>query len=83
MELDRLVRYVFIFYCATVGVALVLVPWSPGWDQMLSFLGARFELLRLPLLRGALSGFGLVHLVWGVHDLHRLAHGDFSEHGPQ
>ncbi len=72
MEIDRIVRYVFIFYCATVGVVLVLVPWSPGWDQMLSFLSTRFEVLRLPLLRGALSGFGLVHLVWCVHDLHRL-----------
>ena len=81
MELDRLVRYVFVLYCATVGVVLVLVPWSPGWDQMLSFLSARFELLRQPLLRGALSGFGLVHLVWCIHDLRGLARGDISEHG--
>ncbi len=73
MEMDRVVRYVFILYCATVGVVLVLVPWSPGWGQMLSYLSPGFELLRLPLLRGALSGFGLVHLVWCVHDLHHLA----------
>ncbi len=79
MELERVVRYVFILYCATVGVVLVVVPWSPGWDQMLSFLSPRFELLRLPLLRGALSGFGLVHLVWCLHDVHHLAHDDVAE----
>ena len=76
MELDRIVAYVFILYCATVGVVLVVVPWSPGWDQMLTFLSTPFEWLRLPLLRGALSGFGLVHLVWCVHDVHHLARGD-------
>ena len=74
-------RYVFILYCAAVGVVLVLAPWSPGWDQMLSYLSAEFELLRRPLLRGALSGFGLVHLVWCLHDLHGLARGDVAEHG--
>ncbi len=81
MELARLVRYVIVLYCATVGVVLVSVPWSPGWDQMLSYLSAGFELLRLPLLRGALSGFGLVHLVWCVHDLHQLARRDSPENG--
>jgi hypothetical protein len=81
MDMDRVVRYVFILYCATVGVVLVVVPWSPGWDQMLSFLSTPFELLRRPLLRGALSGFGLVHLVWCLHDVHDLARGDAAEHG--
>jgi len=79
--MDRFVRYVFILYCATAGVVLVVVPWSPGWDQMLSYLSAGFELLRLPLARGALSGFGLVHLVWCLHDIHALARGNDFEHG--
>ncbi len=78
MDMDRVVRYVFVLYCATVGVVLVMAPWSPGWDNMLPDLSAEFDLLRLPLVRGALSGFGLVHLVWCVHDLHCLARGDFS-----
>ncbi len=74
MDMERVVRYVFILYCATVGTVLVVVPWSPGWNQMLSHLSPSFELLGTPLLRGALSGFGLVHLVWCLHDvlgLHR------------
>ncbi len=81
MDMDRLLRYVFILYCASVGTVLVVVPWSPGWNQMLSHLSAPFEVLGTPLLRGALSGFGLVHLVWCVHDALRLTHSGSSEHG--
>ncbi len=36
---------------------------------MVSHLPMAFEILRQPLLRSALSGFGLVHLVWCMHDL--------------
>lgn len=70
MGLDQLVRFIFVLYCTTAGVVLLLAPWTPGWDLMLAHLpqiGLRW--LSLPLLRGALSGFGLVHLVWGLHDL--------------
>ncbi len=81
MDMERVVRYVFILYCATVGTVLVVTPWSPGWNQMLSHLSATFELLGSPLLRGALSGFGLVHLVWCLHDVIRLPHDDSAEHG--
>jgi hypothetical protein len=28
-------------------------------------------LLGAPIVRGAVSGFGLVHFVWGAHDLLR------------
>jgi hypothetical protein len=35
----------------------------------LGFLG---PLLLHPLFRGAVSGFGLVHLVWGANDLQAL-----------
>ena len=70
MRLESILRYVFIVYCATVGAVLVLIPWSPGWDRMLAHLpGTGFHLLGEPILRGGLSGFGLVHLVWCVHDL--------------
>ncbi len=81
MDTERVVRHLFILYCATVGSVLVVVPWSPGWNQMLSHLSASFELLGTPLLRGALSGFGLVHMVWCVHDVHRMTHHDSSRHG--
>ncbi|MEM7583528.1 MAG: hypothetical protein AAF560_09130 [Acidobacteriota bacterium] len=82
MDIERLVRFVFVLYCATVGAVLVLVPWSPGWERMIAHLPAGFEILRQPLLRGALSGFGLVHLVWCVHDLILLVGTEVSSRGP-
>ena len=59
----------------------MLIPWSPGWDRMLSHLPAGFEILRLPLLRGAITGFGLVHLVWCAHDLLQMLRAEASHHG--
>lgn len=71
MAFEQLFRFVFILYCMTVGLVLLVAPWMQGWDRMVASLvpipGLR--LLGVPLMRGALSGFGLVHLVWGVHDL--------------
>ncbi|MCY3970228.1 MAG: hypothetical protein OXG74_09855, partial [Acidobacteria bacterium] len=28
--------------------------------------------LMLPWVRGAVTGFGFVHLIWGIHDLERI-----------
>lgn len=79
MAMERIVRFVFVLYCATVGAVLALIPWSPGWDHMVSRLPDGFEVLRWPLLRGALTGFGLVHLVWCAHDLLLMLHGEVAE----
>ena len=70
MVFDQLFRFTFVLYCTTVGVVLLLAPWTPGWDRMVTYLPyTGSHVLGIPLMRGALSGFGLVHLVWGVHDL--------------
>lgn len=64
-------RILFILYCIEAGVFLLLSPWSPRWDESVIQL-ASFELSSLllhPAVRGAISGFGFVHLVWGAHDL--------------
>ncbi len=70
MELDLLLRFIFILYCTVVGMILVLAPWMASWDQLLAPLAAStLRLLQHPVLRGGLSGFGLVHLLWALHDL--------------
>lgn len=64
-------RIIFILYCVEAGAFLLLSPWSPRWDEsviQLSNLDLSSLLLH-PAMRGAISGFGLVHLVWGAHDL--------------
>ena len=83
MSVEPLLRFLFILYCTTVGVVLLLAPWTPGWGQMVAFLPLpSLRMLDLPLLRGALSGFGLVHLVWGFHDLSLLLRHPDEGHGP-
>lgn len=65
-----LLRFLFVLYCLEVGVFLVISPWSSAWERMvapLALLGLDTFLLR-PAARGAVTGFGLVHLVWGAHD---------------
>lgn len=73
-----LVRLLFIQYCIIAGVLLVTVPWSPGlWERVTLQVGyfPVINLLQSSVIRGAFTGFGLVHLVWGAHDLYELLFG--------
>lgn len=67
-------RALFILYCVEVGVFLTLAPWRGGWSGLL--IEFPLEQLREWMLtqwgRGAVTGFGLVHVVWGLHDLREL-----------
>ncbi|MEO6194137.1 MAG: hypothetical protein ABIS20_14100 [Thermoanaerobaculia bacterium] len=74
MRSSSLFRILFVLYCIEAGTFLVLAPWSPVWDRMLLQLPG--EILRAialyPFVRAAVTGFGLIHLVWGAHDLDEL-----------
>jgi hypothetical protein len=74
MRSSALFRILFILYCIEAGTFLVLAPWSPVWDRTLIQISN--EALRAvvlhPFLRAAVTGFGLIHLVWGAHDLDDL-----------
>ena len=61
----------FILYCVEAGVFLVMAPWSGAWESLLAHfpIASVHVFLLTPLGRGAMTGFGLIHLVWGVHDL--------------
>jgi hypothetical protein len=74
MRSDTVFRILFVVYCVEAGVFLILAPWGPMWARTLSHLPLGFlgPLLLHPLFRGAVSGFGLVHLVWGANDLQAL-----------
>ena len=74
MRLRSLARVLFIVYCVEAGALLLLVPWGSGWEGIVSRLplGSLGPLLLHPLARSAVTGFGLVHLVWGAHDLELL-----------
>ncbi len=68
MGTDWLFRLTFILYCVAVGVTLVYLPWTDMWPVMVRALPARFQLLESNYLRGALTGFGLVHLCWVMNE---------------
>ena len=74
MRADLFFVVLFVLYCLEAGLFLVLAPWNGGWNRLAYHMP--LELLRELFLttgfRGAVSGFGLVHLVWGLHDLRAL-----------
>ena len=65
---------VFIVWCFVVGTLLLYAPWMPIWVRWAApfTTPAVREVLIHPTFRGAVSGFGLLHLVWGTHDLDQL-----------
>lgn len=71
VRFSTMINLFFILYCFEAGLLLLFAPWSPEWDRImmqLPILGMKALVLH-PGFRGAVTGFGLVHLVWGMHDL--------------
>jgi hypothetical protein len=72
-------KLAFVAWCLLVGTLLMYAPWLPVWSRWTSPFAA-LELTGSPLpavlahpaFRGAVSGFGLYHLVWATHDLDSL-----------
>jgi len=53
----------YVAYLVQVGLAMLLLPWSPLWGSLVAQLPPEAAgLLDLPAVRGAISGFGAVHL---------------------
>lgn len=71
MRAESIFRGVFLVYCAEAGLFLLIAPWMPAWNHaaLLVPFGAPRELLLLSWTRSVVSAFGLLHLVWGLHDL--------------
>lgn len=69
----------FVFYCAAVGVYLLLRPWSIASSHA-GVSGSGF-------FRGFVSGLGLLHIAAGVADLRVLSRGPVRppvvESGPE
>lgn len=74
MRPGMLTRLLFVSYCLEAGMFLLMVPWSPAWDRTMALLPVPLvaAALRSLLGRSALAGFGMVHLIWGIHDLDAL-----------
>ena len=77
VALQGLIRVLFVVYCIEAGLFLVLAPWREIWGTLLGYLP--YQSLRVLLsemiARGAISGFGLVHILWGIHDANEIIQG--------
>lgn len=71
MRESPLLLLLFVFYCIEMGTFLLLWPWSGTWDSLwMQVPWYHVRVLGLTaLFRSVVAGFGMVHLVWGAHDL--------------
>jgi len=67
-------RFVFLAYFVEVGLVLLVVPWSPLWDRnyFVQVWPALEVLTRSNLVRGAISGLGVVNLWAAISELGAL-----------
>lgn len=62
--LNRILVLLFVFFCATLGVLLVILPWRPEWTDNYFLLGApRLRaFVSNGFVRGLCSGLGLLDI---------------------
>jgi hypothetical protein len=74
VRLEPFFRVLFVVYCLEAGLLLAVTPWTSTWERLLLTAGPGLLRALAPStwLRGLVSGFGLVHLLWAVHDLDLL-----------
>jgi hypothetical protein len=64
-------RLIFLAYFVEVGLLLLVVPWSPFWDRnyFVQVWPALETLTRSNLIRGAVSGLGVLNLWAAMSEL--------------
>jgi hypothetical protein len=62
--LHRILTLLFVFFCATVGVLLVILPWRPEWTDNYFLLGSPGlrAFVSNGFVRGLCSGLGLLDI---------------------
>ena len=65
----------FALYCLEAGLFFTVVPWTRIWtmNSLLHDNAAIALWADNPFLRGFVSGIGVLHLIFGVRELFRLA----------
>ena len=64
----------FALYCLEAGLFFIIVPWTRFWSAN-PLLQSHFAITMAvtnPFVRGAVSGFGLMHLLIGIKDIVRI-----------
>ena len=65
----------FALYCLEAGLFFTVVPWTRIWtmNSLLHESAAIAVWADNPFVRGFVSGIGVLHLIFGVRELVRLA----------
>jgi hypothetical protein len=73
--LNRLLRIAMLMVWLELGLTLILVPWSDIWEAnyFLYQYPALDLFLKNPFLRGAISGLGLMNVLFSVGAFRRRA----------
>ncbi len=68
--LQRLRALLFVTVCATFGVLLVILPWTPRWtdNPLLLSSAALRDFISSGFIRGFASGLGLLNLWLGFRE---------------
>jgi hypothetical protein len=71
ISVSVLSRLIFLAYFVEVGLLLLVVPWSPFWDRnyFVQVWPALETLTRSNLIRGAVSGLGVLNLWAAMSEL--------------
>jgi hypothetical protein len=69
----RLLRVVLLLLWLELGLMLILVPWSDMWDinYFLYQYPALGLIMKNPYLRGAVSGLGLMNVLFALEAFRR------------
>jgi len=61
---NRFWQVLLILLALETGLFLILVPWSPVWDEnfFINYFGSLHSVLHNHYVRGGVSGLGLVNL---------------------
>jgi hypothetical protein len=69
----RVLRVVMLLIWLELGLVLILVPWSELWE--VNYYLYQYPSLGLfasnPYLRGAMSGLGLINVLWALEAFRR------------
>jgi hypothetical protein len=72
-----LVTVLYIGYLVQVGLLMVVLPWSDAWRVVIAQLPLRAAwILDAPATRGAITGFGVRHLLLVLAEVVVAGHGD-------
>jgi hypothetical protein len=71
--MNRALRVILLLLWLELGLALILVPWSEVWDM--NYYLYQYPALAFPLknffMRGAISGLGLMNVLYALEAFRR------------